>query len=193
MLLTHGHPDHTGLAGPLSDAGAQVWIHERDASILRGGPRSALRYAKPERSMVPYLLRRPSAIGTPLHMARAGGFTASPVVDFRAFSAEHALTEVPGRPRAVTLPGHTDGSTAYVFADRGLVFTGDALVTYDGLTGHTGPTVVCRGFTHDSAAALASLDLLADLAVGLVLPGHGDPFTGGAHAAVHQARAAGLR
>ena len=42
--------------------------------------------------------------------------------------------------------------------------------------------------------AISGLSVL--LVVGtalLVLPGHGDPFTGGAHAAVHQARAAGLR
>ena len=52
-------------------------------------------------------------------------------------------------------PGHTPGSVGYLFADRGLLFTGDALVTYDGITGHHGPTVVSRAFTHDSAAARA--------------------------------------
>jgi glyoxylase-like metal-dependent hydrolase (beta-lactamase superfamily II) len=48
----------------------------------------------------------------------------------------------------VALPGHTGGSTAYLFADRGL----DAQV---------------------------------------VLPGHGEPFTGGSRAAADQARAVG--
>jgi glyoxylase-like metal-dependent hydrolase (beta-lactamase superfamily II) len=193
VLLTHGHPDHTGLAGPLSRAGAQIWIHERDAPILRDGPRSAMRHAKPERSMFPYLLRRPAAIGTPLSLARQGGFTAPKVTGFRTFAGDQELADVPGRPQAVVLPGHTGGSTAYFFADRGLVFTGDALVTHDGLTGHTGPTVVCRAFTHDSTAALASLDRLADLDAQTVLPGHGEPFPGGSRAAAAQARATGLR
>jgi glyoxylase-like metal-dependent hydrolase (beta-lactamase superfamily II) len=193
VLLTHGHPDHTGLAGPLHRAGARIWVHERDAPILRDGPRSAMRHAKPERSMLGYLMRRPAAIGTPLHLARQGGFTAAAVTELSTFTGDGVLGEVPGSPRAVVLPGHTGGSTAYLFPELGVVFTGDALVTHDGLTGHSGPTLVCRGFTHDGTAALASLDRLSELPASLVLPGHGDPFAGGPRAAADQARHAGLR
>lgn len=193
VLLTHAHPDHTGLASRLRDAGAQVWVAQDDAPVLRQGPRSALRLARPERSMLPYLLRRPAAIGTPLHLARKGAFTAPAVPDARAFGAGDALREVPGSPRAVAVPGHTPGSTAYLFPGSGVLFTGDALVTYDGLTGHGGPGVVCRGFTHDGAAALAALDRLDALDAAVILPGHGGPFTGGTHAAAELARRAGLR
>ena len=193
VLLTHGHPDHTGLARSLEQAGADIWVHESDAPILRGGPRSATRHAKPERSMVPYLLRRPSAIGTPVHLARTGAFTAPAVSDLRVFDADRQLDEVPGAPRALVLPGHTPGSTAYLFPDRGLLFTGDALVTYDGLLGHVGPTLVCRGFTHDSRAALVALDRLEDLDASLVLPGHGDPIADSPRAAVRKARELGVR
>jgi len=194
VLLTHAHPDHTGLAERLHQAGAQIWVHQADAPILEQGPRSAARLARPERSALPYLLRRPAAIGTPLHLARAGAFTAPAVAGARTFSGDQQLEEVPGRPQAVVLPGHTAGSTGYLFADRGLLFTGDALVTHDGLTGHTGPTLVCRGFTQDSTAALASLDRLDGLpATTVLLPGHGLPFTGGPGAAAEQARRAGLR
>ncbi|WP_436535897.1 MBL fold metallo-hydrolase [Actinoplanes sp. HUAS TT8] len=193
VLLTHGHPDHTGLAAALHDAGADIWIHRLDAPILADGPRSALRHAKPERSMLPYLLRRPAAIGAPLHLARNGGFTAAPVRDGRTFEGDQRLDEVPGRPHAISLTGHTPGSAAYHFPDLDVLFTGDALVTHDGLTGHTGPTVVCRGFTHDSAAALASLDRLARVPASRLLPGHGEPFEGGPQAAVDRARRAGVR
>jgi glyoxylase-like metal-dependent hydrolase (beta-lactamase superfamily II) len=193
VLLTHGHPDHTGLAGPLQRAGADIWIHQKDAPILADGPRSAMRYAKPERSMLLYLLRRPAAIGTPLHLVRQGAFSTPPVTDVRTFDADQRLAGVPGLPQALVLPGHTPGSTAYLFADRGLLFTGDALVTHDGLTGHTGPTVVCRGFTHDGAAALTALGRLDQLAATTLLPGHGQPFAGQPRAATDQARQAGLR
>jgi len=193
VLLTHGHPDHTGLARALQQAGAEIWVHRQDAPILNDGPRSAMRHAKPERSMLPYLLRRPAAIGTPLHLARKGAFAAPKVPGVHTFDADQCLDSVPGRPQAIVLPGHTPGSTAYLFADRGLLFTGDALVTHDGLTGHTGPGLVCRGFTHDSAAALASLDRLDELSAAVLLPGHGQPFTGSPSAAAHQARQAGLR
>ena len=192
VLLTHGHPDHTGLAAELHRVGARIRVHQQDAPILEQGPRSALRLAKSERSMLPYLLRRPTAIGTPLHLARKGAFTASAVPDVQSFSGDQRLDEVPGRPQAVVLPGHTAGSTAYLFADRGLLFTGDALVTHDGLTGRTGPTLVSRAFTHDSAAALASLDRLQDLPATLLLPGHGLPSTATPRDAAQQARQNGL-
>lgn len=193
VLLTHAHPDHTGLAGLLQETGAEIWVRQPDAAILRHGPRSALRLAKPERSVLPYLLRRPAAAAVPLHLARNGAFTAPKVPHVRTFSADQLLEEVPGSPQAVAVGGHTQGSTAYLFAGRGLLFTGDALVTHDGLTGYTGPTLVCRGFTHDSAAALAALDRLDGLNAAVLLPGHGQPFTAGPRAAAQQAREAGLR
>lgn len=192
VLLTHGHPDHTGLARALQQAGADIWVHQQDAGILRDGPRSAMRHAKPERSMLPYLLRRPAAITTPLHLARKGAFTAPAVPGVRVFGADQRLDEVPGKPQAVVLPGHTPGSTAYLFPERGLLFTGDALVTHDGLTGHTGPTLVCRAFTYDSDAALTALDRVDQLTTAtMLLPGHGQPITGGPHAATRRARQIG--
>ncbi|MGZ2359158.1 MBL fold metallo-hydrolase [Streptomyces sp. 372A] len=194
VLLTHGHPDHTGLAPALRQAGADIWVHEGDAAILRDGPRSAMRHAKPERSMLPYLLRRPAAIGTPFHLARAGAFTAPATPGVRTFGADGRLEDVPGAPRAVLLPGHTPGSAGYLFPARGLLFTGDALVTQDGLTGHTGPALVCRGFTHDSRAALTSLDRLDELTgAALLLPGHGLPLTGDVRTATGRARQTGAR
>jgi glyoxylase-like metal-dependent hydrolase (beta-lactamase superfamily II) len=196
VLLTHGHADHTGLAHALQEAGADLWIHERDAVILRDGPRSGMRHAKPERSMLPYLLRRPSALAVPLRMARDGAFTAPGVPGARVFDADRVLKEVPGAPQTVVLPGHTPGSAAYVFADRGLLFTGDALVTADGFTDRTGPTLVSRCFTHDSRAALAALDRLDELTAEptarLLLPGHGEPFTGDVRTATRQARQFGV-
>jgi len=192
VLLTHGHPDHTGLAATAQDAGADIWIHEADAPILADGPRSAMRHAKPERPMISYVLRRPSAFAGPLHMARLGGFTAGPVTGVRTFDAEQRLDAVPGRPHVVSLPGHTPGAVAYHFPNLGVLFTGDALVTRDGLTGHKGPCLVARGFTHDTAAALASLDRLDTLPAATVLPGHGPAFTDGPTAAADQARKYGL-
>ena len=43
------------------------------------------------------------------------------------------------------------------------------------------------------ATALAALDRVAETFAAVLLPGHGEPFTGGPAAAVRQARAAGLR
>lgn len=187
VLLTHSHPDHTGLAGALHRAGAEVWVHRQDAPTLTDGPRSSMRHAKPERSMAPYLLRRPAALATPMHMALRGGFTAPRFPHARHFDGDRRFDALPGRPQAMAVPGHTPGSVAYVFAEHGAVFTGDALVTHDGITGHHGPGTVCRAFTSDSAAALASLGRLAGLPHRLLLPGHGEPFTRGLAAAAAEA------
>lgn len=193
VLLTHGHLDHTGLAHTLQQAGADIWVHQQDAAILRDGPRSGYRHSKPERSMLPYLLRRPSALAAPLQLALAGGFTSPAVQHTLTFDADQALKDLPGAPQAVALPGHTPGSAAYLFADRGLVFTGDALVTEDQFTGRTGPAIVSRCFTHDSRAALAALDRLDELTADVLLPGHGAPFTDGIRTATGQARQFGVR
>jgi len=193
VLLTHGHLDHTGLAHTLHEAGAAIWIQQRDAPILHDGPRSVTRHSKSERSMLPYLLRRPSTLVFPLQLARAGAFTAPAVQDVRGFDADQVLEDVPGTPQAVVLSGHTPGSAAYLFADRGLLFTGDALVTADAFSGRVGPTVMSRCLNHDSQAALTALDRLDELTADLLLPGHGAPFTGGIQTATRQARHLGVR
>ena len=61
VLLTHAHPDHTGVAAAARQAGADVWVNEGDAAALAAGARAASRQARPERSLLPYLIRRPRA------------------------------------------------------------------------------------------------------------------------------------
>jgi glyoxylase-like metal-dependent hydrolase (beta-lactamase superfamily II) len=70
-------------------------------------------------------------------------------------------------------PGHTDGECVFLFPDRRLLLTGDALVTLDPYTGFTGPRIVARAGTKDSRQALDSLAGLRSLDADLVLPGHG--------------------
>jgi glyoxylase-like metal-dependent hydrolase (beta-lactamase superfamily II) len=192
VLLTHAHPDHTGVVAAARQAGADVWVHERDAAALAAGALAASRLAKPERSLLPYLIRRPAALTVIAHVARLGGFKSVKVTDPRTTDGGQRLEEVPGRPLVVPLAGHTPGSAGFFFPDRGLLFTGDALVTYDGITGHHGPTVPSRGFTHDGRAALASLTALDTIDATLLLPGHGEPFAGTPAEAAAQARNAGL-
>src|ERR1700751_1091310 len=40
VLLTHAPPDHTGASAAAREAGADVWVHERDAAALADGPRA---------------------------------------------------------------------------------------------------------------------------------------------------------
>jgi len=190
VLITHGHLDHIGLAERLrTGVGAEIWVHQADAPIL-GEPLRTSKYWRAERSLLPYALRRPTALRGPLHLARRGALRTRAVRRLRTFTGR-AVLDVPGRPLAVPVPGHTVGSTAYLFADHGVVFTGDALVTHDSVTGERGPRLISPAFTQNSAAALGSLRTLAELdtrAADLVLTGHGDPWPHGLAEAVARAQ-----
>lgn len=191
ILLTHAHIDHIGLAGRLHrEVGAAVHVHAGDAAMLTS-PVGANGRWKAERSLLPYALRRPAALRTPLHLATHGAFWSTTPVPASVPVTDGAL-RVPGRPYAVAVPGHTAGSVAFHFPEHGVLCTGDALVTDDSVIGRQGPRIVCRAFTADSAAALRSLDALAGLDATVVLPGHGAPFAGSPAAAVAAARTAGV-
>jgi glyoxylase-like metal-dependent hydrolase (beta-lactamase superfamily II) len=84
---------------------------------------------------------------------------------------------VPGAPRVIPLPGHTPGSVAYHLPGLEAIFVGDAMTTRSVTTGVVGPAL--GPFTVDPLRALASLAALDGLAARWVLPGHGDPWTGG--------------
>jgi glyoxylase-like metal-dependent hydrolase (beta-lactamase superfamily II) len=91
----------------------------------------------------------------------------------------------------VHLPGHTAGSAGLLLEDRGVVFTGDALVTWDPYSGRTGPRLMARASNADSSTAMESLRRVQDLAVRAVLPGHGPAWTEGAAEAARLATTAG--
>jgi glyoxylase-like metal-dependent hydrolase (beta-lactamase superfamily II) len=186
VLITHGHLDHIGLAERVrAAAGARVWVHESDAPLLRSPLRATAAW-RPERSIASYAVRRPGSLRAPLHLARLGALRTPAVTDLAMFGHDQSL-DVPGNPRAVHVPGHTAGSTAFVFPDASLAFTGDALVTLDSVVGHIGPCIICPAFTENSFAARASLTTLGKLDVQTVLPGHGEPWTDGLAAAAEEA------
>ncbi|MET1073780.1 MAG: MBL fold metallo-hydrolase [Umezawaea sp.] len=190
VLVTHAHPDHIGLAERLrAEAGARIHVHEAEVA-LAAAPLKPAADARPEKSVLGYALRRPSGLRTPLHLLRLGGLRTRPVPVPVTFT-DGPLADVPGRPLAVHAPGHTHGSTVFVFPDH--AFTGDALVTSDPMVGHVGPALLCRAFTNDGRAALESLRALEVHDVRHVHPGHGDPWDEGLPAAVRAAVAAGVR
>jgi glyoxylase-like metal-dependent hydrolase (beta-lactamase superfamily II) len=190
VLLTHAHLDHVGLAERIRrEAGAAVWVHELDAPAL-AAPRRPASGARPEGRLSRYLLRRPAALAVPVHLALAGAFRTRAVAAASTLRGGTVL-DVPGRPVVIEVPGHTPGSVAFHLRAQGAVLTGDALVTRDSLAGRNGPAIVCAAFTHDTTQALTSLDSLAPLDAGLVLPGHGDPYEDGISQAVRLALRAG--
>jgi glyoxylase-like metal-dependent hydrolase (beta-lactamase superfamily II) len=184
VILTHVHTDHVGFAEQArTAAGAAVWAHEADAPAARAGK------AGPAESTLADFVLRPQFYRTLFLLIRSGAARMIPVKEVSSF-ADGEVLDLPGRPRAVHVPGHTAGSTALFLESRGVLFTGDVLVTRNPFTGRTGPQLMPPAATRDSAQALGSLDLLEVITAGQLLPGHGEPWAGGVPEAVRQARAA---
>ena len=185
VLLTHGHSDHTGFAERARTAASvPVWVHQADEAQAKG--------AKPGKNdgrASAYLLRV-EFYRTVLSLARRGATRLSPIRELSTFADGETL-EVPGRPRVVHAPGHTPGCSALLLEGRRVLLTGDVLATRNPLTGRLGPQIMPSGLNSDTPQALRSLATLDGIRADLLLPGHGEPWTGGMTEALRRARAAG--
>lgn len=185
VLVTHAHSDHTGVAERARTvAGSAVWIHQADADQIKGA-----KAPKNEAGMGRYL-RYAETWKTAFVLVRHRGTKVVPVAEVSTFADGESI-DVPGRPRAVHMPGHTSGMSAVYFGSRSALMTGDSLVLRNPLTGRTGPQIAPAALNRDSQQALRSLDGLAGLTADVLLPGHGDPWTNGVPEAVRMAKAAG--
>ena len=183
VLVTHSHPDHFGFAERVrSTAGAKVYAHRLEIPTLTGNVAG-----KPppffSQGIKPFLYR---------YMAHAMGngvMKRVPIAVINEF-ADGEVVDVPGKPRVVHTPGHTAGQCALHLQDRSILMSGDALVTYELLTFKPGPNIPANFVNEDSALTFESLARLENLEAKTVLPGHGEPWTGGVKQAVELARAA---
>lgn len=187
VVLTHGHFDHVGLGRGLNDRfGVKSHIHASDALLAQ----HPYRYAhESPRLLAP--LTHPAGVPILVAMARAGAFAVkgvSAVVDV----VPGDQLAVPGGLVPVWSPGHTNGHCGFLVESRGILFSGDALVTLDPYTGRTGPRLVSRAATADAATAMVSLKNLAATEASVVMPGHGAPYEGTVRAAAREAMAAGI-
>ena len=178
LLLTHGHTDHIGFAERLRrERQVPVSVHEADAALARGEE------SNPAKGFGQTKLR--PLLGFLWFGALHGGLRTPKLREVATFG-DGATLDVPGSPRVILTPGHTAGSAVLHVASLDVLFVGDALATYAVTTGTRGPQVA--PFSADAAQAVASLARLEDVAAGLVLPGHGDPWTGGVQEAVRRVR-----
>jgi len=186
LVLTHAHFDHLGFARRVSQQlSVPVYVHPDDRYIAA----HPYQYAH-ERARALYPLLYSRALPVLLAMTAAGALRVQGVTQARDLPAS-GTADVPGHPTVVFSPGHTFGHCALHFPDRNALLTGDALVTLDPYKGVRGPQIVAGAATANSDQALRSLEALALTEARVLLPGHGEPWRGGARAAVAAARAAG--
>lgn len=185
VVLTHAHADHKGSAEQIrTEAGAAVHVHEGDAAMARGeaNPKNERGYARD--------LLNPFSWKSTWALATGGVFSPPPVLEMSTFAHGEVL-DLPGSPRVIHTPGHTAGSACIELTDRGVLCTGDALVMLNVVTGATGPRIKPGSFNLDSAQALGSLSEIEGVGADIVLPGHGEPWSGSAADAVAEARRIG--
>ena len=182
VLLTHSHPDHFGVAERVRSAsGAKAYAHPVEIPTLTGKTNG-----KPppffSQGFKPFLYRYL------FHVLRNGVTKRVPIAAVNEF-ADGEVVSVPGRPRVVHAPGHTAGHCALYVKDRDILFSGDALCTFDLVTGQPRPSIPADFVNQDSALAFESLARLEKLEAATMLPGHGEPWKGGVAQAVELARA----
>jgi glyoxylase-like metal-dependent hydrolase (beta-lactamase superfamily II) len=183
LLLTHAHGDHVGIAERVRGEGVPVRIHELDAEQAR----TAKNHPR-EGGMLGYF--RYGATWRLLAMGARNG-ALKPVKIAEVTPLGEGDLDVPGRPRVIHTPGHSPGHVVFHFAEQGAVIAGDALCTWNPLTGRPGPQIMPGAFSLSNAQALESLGRIEPIEAGALLVGHGDPWTAGVGAAVARAREAG--
>ncbi len=164
---------------------ATVHVHAPELARAHGQAKGSSPF-----TLVPGVLRHPLAtLRYRLRPACCGAGFMFPtwVNEVTPFDAGHVL-DLPGRPRPISTPGHTEGHVCFLLEQHGVVITGDAIATLNVLTRQRGPQLMPDQLNGDPRRTRSSLDVLAGIHAGTLLPGHGDPFLGDPADAVNLAK-----
>ncbi|GAA2093834.1 MBL fold metallo-hydrolase [Actinomadura alba] len=173
VVVTHHHPDHSGLAGRVREAsGAWIAMHHADAALVRlfhdmvrDGRARELRLASARKAGADIGDRE--AMGPP---------TDPPAVPDRELD-DGDLVDLPGRKlRVVWTPGHSPGHICLHLEDGDRIFTGDHVLPR--ITPHIGLYPYDLPDVDPLGDFLDSLERVEEIEAGEVLPAHQYRFTG---------------
>jgi glyoxylase-like metal-dependent hydrolase (beta-lactamase superfamily II) len=173
IVVTHAHADHIGFGREAQDNGMRVEVHEEEQTRALGTYQG-----KAAISPMQMPLWKPATWSFLIALLREG-ILKQPALDAVETFTDGEVLDLPGRPRVVHTPGHTEGHSAFVLEDRRVLFAGDAIAMQD-LFGRSRdvPQVMPDAFHNDPERVRDSLHVLAAVDADLVLPGHGEPFRG---------------
>ena len=179
IVLTHSHADHIGFAEKVrKDTGATVFVHKEDAKMA----------CKPLQLPWFGLLSNAWRAYTAkmLGVAIVNGVFTLPHLTKVQIVEDGQILDIPGRPKILHTPGHTNGEICLLLENRNVIITGDTIVTRNLLTGELGsPQITNPVLTNNYKQAMRSLDLLREIGNVTMLSGHGTPWLGNMNDAVN--------
>jgi glyoxylase-like metal-dependent hydrolase (beta-lactamase superfamily II) len=179
IVLTHSHADHIGFAEKVRKAtGVPVYVHSADAKMACK-PLQLPWFGLLSNAWRPYTAKM-------LGVAIINGVFTLPHLTKVQSVTDGQVLDVPGKPRILHTPGHTDGEIALFLEDRKVLISGDTIVTRNLLTGELGqPQLTNPILNGNYKQAIRSLDLLRELGDVTILSGHGTPWCGNMNDAVN--------
>jgi glyoxylase-like metal-dependent hydrolase (beta-lactamase superfamily II) len=171
LVCTHAHSDHYGQAGPIVEAaGCELWLHPNHGHMLQSVTDPAKAFER--RLEIARQSGVPPATLDAYREARGNRDfgIASPIVEpARDLVAGVEVETDLGRWRVYETPGHAPSHVVLHQPERGLLLSGDHLLGRVSL-------YYDYGYTPDPAGEfVASLDVVGELDVQLILAGHGRP------------------
>lgn len=173
VYITHFHPDHYGAAGWLQNlSGAPVYMHPLDARLCDI-------FWKAGEGQLPVLAEHyvrnglePEHASELLNNMRILFPLVKPYPEITVLPEKEETRTGAGQIRIIWTPGHSDGHVCLFEEKEGALLSGDHLL-YE-IT----PNISYwpRGDENPLKNYLASMDVLENLPVRLVLPGHGRVF-----------------
>lgn len=177
IVITHGHPDHYGMAGKIQgESGAEILVRDSEAGKI-----------KPGRGFIDSMAQSFRTTGITEEILKLNWiivFGANvpythPIDSMKTYSGEPELEFSGFSLKLLHMPGHSGGHTCLYWEEERLLLSGDLLlpeitaipsIEYD-----RGRENMRR---QSLSEMLGSLERIRSLNPALCLPGHGNPITG---------------
>jgi len=178
IVLTHAHADHIGFAEKVrKETGVPVFVHKEDAKMAQKS------LQLPWIGLLSNAWRAYTA--KMLGVAIINGVFTFPYLTKVQTIEDGQVLDIPGKPRILHTPGHTDGEISLLLEDKKVIITGDTIVTRNLLTGEVGePQIVNPILTNNYKQAYRTLEVLREIGEVTMLSGHGTPWFGDMNDAV---------